>query len=1355
MACVSPVKGSGVSQPCSNHTPIKKRAEFKSRVNHYLYDNLNRVLCELYFLIELQSNPMQCAEVLTILSKASLQFAQLHHQLMILSNTNPANTKSVSWNVSSISPQLSPQKLDFFQLGIKPEKATAAPHSHNQSNANAKPKSSSNASRARAKIIDDDCKEVFPLQTPEPTVLTELTDPTEHKSKLTDSSRTAENGTTTSTIEIDRETKRKSKATVKAKAKPKKAIKCWADYDSDSDLDIASTVCDTPSEAEAVSTACADDEDSKQHQPPQLKIVEDVKPETKEAVVGVEKEKESEQEAAAKEDWEFVGNDSERHENDYEQYIACDVEISRQSKANASPPIEIEKPTESAEQMKQAPPIEIEKENVPQEPKTKRSTTSAHSAQSNAKSNHSNHFEKIEIAMAERDAQSTKSDPISPPIGEIQVNDDAWFASGAEPVALRDIINHQSQPDPNHNDKENVQPNGIDNVSTVPTQQTQMQTQTPTRVTSWNAIVGSKPRPKCIKSLYIDTPRPVKVRNRNEAQKIDAIIHRLSSDTRHYQRTEASEQKRRMHEKQQRAEKRRMQLRAQRNSKWRVVAANKKQKRDALRRQTESRLAAQKQELAGKMRAAQQRHEQKLLDKARKAKEYDAKIRHAAKEKDSEERKKREQQRKSHEQRMRRADERYKRKLSTKKQLVTAQNSKASHKSAQLNSIAEKKKQSIAEKHAQKLRESELRRQEILKQMQQKSTDNEQKKLKVLQRKRQIEKKKKQIARKKQIEEKKAQQQKRKKAARLKRNSSSGNLSDSYRTLPKLSSVDSARSAVSSGVASSVTSETPSMAPSPRSPSSPTLDTTSMRKTLTRLLQTSAEYLDGIKPRREWLAHGPLSELKSSIQALCAKTYKLHVHRIQHEEAILAAMLGDDERAIDAEDVMRDIESKWLEAQLQCILKRMDGRHVEDASHTYLLMYLVDDLVGFTPFVDKLSARAQRMLLQCIVNATQKNRGVAHYVIRSSCCLYLSHLLQRLVGHSQSVTAEVGELAHALTIAVNSIRDFPDLTRRKVQFYKHLTSLALFAQMSALFERLASDERQSLLLRIVPFFQAVTAFDTAQCPALQSEYAEERTQIMESVKRTQLYGLHSLVSTLVLPKTNSNSKTERNSKKAQLSWKKKKAVSVLRIVLHAFQSLNNLARMDLKALQRVVNRRGVQTQLIRVLCFLLQHLTFHFKANAKAKLGIKDKTDIYNNSYCITRVLLGQVVLFVGYCARGNAKFQKCLSWSVDGQNSLIAKLCQLPFDYFSKPQQTKVLFPTLICCTFGSRINCDALGATLSTQHLTYFILRTYHAKHNAEKAKVVTNDMTQLTAVKAYELEQRFPLKLWPKAIQFYKEL
>ena len=62
------------------------------------------------------------------------------------------------------------------------------------------------------------------------------------------------------------------------------------------------------------------------------------------------------------------------------------------------------------------------------------------------------------------------------------------------------------------------------------------------------------------------------------------------------------------------------------------MTANEKQNRDALRREKDRKLLAQKQELDHKMRSAKLRFEKKLLDKARKTKEYDAKIEHADKE---------------------------------------------------------------------------------------------------------------------------------------------------------------------------------------------------------------------------------------------------------------------------------------------------------------------------------------------------------------------------------------------------------------------------------------------------------------------------------------------------------------------------------------------------------------------------------------------------------------------------------------------------------------------------------------------------------------------------------------------------
>merc|ERR1712157_280925 len=90
------------------------------------------------------------------------------------------------------------------------------------------------------------------------------------------------------------------------------------------------------------------------------------------------------------------------------------------------------------------------------------------------------------------------------------------------------------------------------------------------------------------------------------------------------------------------------------------------------------------------------------------------------------------------------------------------------------------------------------------------------------------------------------------------------------------------------------------------------------------------------------------------------------------------------------------------------------------------------------------------------------------------------------------------------------------------------------------------------------------------------------------------------------------------------------------------------------------------------------------------------------------RLLTAQTVLFIGYCALQNQKFQECMRWG--DEQPLINKLCSLPFDYFTKWQEINILFPTLIACTFENEANCKVLNSALNKQHLVQFILKTYH---------------------------------------------
>ena len=65
--------------------------------------NIDRVLSELYFYCEIESNLDECTEVVNVLHKSAFQFYQLNQQLALLAKANSKNTRSIAWNVSALS----------------------------------------------------------------------------------------------------------------------------------------------------------------------------------------------------------------------------------------------------------------------------------------------------------------------------------------------------------------------------------------------------------------------------------------------------------------------------------------------------------------------------------------------------------------------------------------------------------------------------------------------------------------------------------------------------------------------------------------------------------------------------------------------------------------------------------------------------------------------------------------------------------------------------------------------------------------------------------------------------------------------------------------------------------------------------------------------------------------------------------------------------------------------------------------------------------------------------------------------------------------------------------------------------
>jgi hypothetical protein len=59
-----------------------------------------------------------------------------------------------------------------------------------------------------------------------------------------------------------------------------------------------------------------------------------------------------------------------------------------------------------------------------------------------------------------------------------------------------------------------------------------------------------------------------------------------------------------------------------------------------------------------------------------------------------------------------------------------------------------------------------------------------------------------------------------------------------------------------------------------------------------------------------------------------------------------------------------------------------------------------------------------------------------------------------------------------------------------------------------------------------------------------------------------------------------------------------------------------------------------------------------------------------------TKELLHESILFIGYLSMENEKTQQILT---RGENTILQKLCNLPFPYFSDKKLKEILYPTLI----------------------------------------------------------------------------
>uniref|UniRef100_A0A3Q3BEK5 S-phase cyclin A-associated protein in the ER n=1 Tax=Kryptolebias marmoratus TaxID=37003 RepID=A0A3Q3BEK5_KRYMA len=162
---------------------------------------------------------------------------------------------------------------------------------------------------------------------------------------------------------------------------------------------------------------------------------------------------------------------------------------------------------------------------------------------------------------------------------------------------------------------------------------------------------------------------------------------------------------------------------------------------------------------------------------------------------------------------------------------------------------------------------------------------------------------------------------------------------------------------------------------------------------------------------------------------------------------------------------------------------------------------------------------------------------------------------------------------------------------------------------------------------------------------------------------------------------------------------------VIQVALQGIRFLNSFALLDLSAFQSVLGAEGLSLAFRHIVSSLLWYCTQHSSED-----------------------LLHEVIICVGYFTVNHPDNQVIVQSG--RQPSVLQKLCQLPFQYFSHPRLIRVLFPSLISACYNNSQNKVILQQEMSCVLLATFIQ----------------------CLVDYCELSVRFPRDQWDSALQFF---
>ncbi|XP_056020838.1 S phase cyclin A-associated protein in the endoplasmic reticulum-like isoform X2 [Ostrea edulis] len=182
---------------------------------------------------------------------------------------------------------------------------------------------------------------------------------------------------------------------------------------------------------------------------------------------------------------------------------------------------------------------------------------------------------------------------------------------------------------------------------------------------------------------------------------------------------------------------------------------------------------------------------------------------------------------------------------------------------------------------------------------------------------------------------------------------------------------------------------------------------------------------------------------------------------------------------------------------------------------------------------------------------------------------------------------------------------------------------------------------------------------------------EDPTQLISTYEATELVGIVSLLYGMLL---HSGAPSRGELSPPELPQ------HTLAVILTGIKMLNNMATFSLEMLQKALGEEGMSLEFRHIASYLMWYCS---------RLPCEE--------------LLHEVILCVGYFTILNPENQIVIQ---SGQSpTVLQQMCSLPFQYFSDPRLTGVLFPTLIACCYNNKSNTAILEQELSCALLSNFI--------------------------------------------------